>query len=160
MGKRKFQLTENKVHQLTKQLERTSDTPTRTRLQAILWYGTGVTVEQIRTRLECSRASILGWCQQYSTFGPDGLNSKWQGGNNARLTAAQIDNLCARIQAHSPHDLLYGVQAATPGGSQWSVEDLHRFLNEGYGVVYSSRSSYYRLLKKYLERQKQLPTAR
>lgn len=64
------------------------------------------------------------------------------------------------MQAHSPHDLLYGVQAATPDGSHWTVEDLYRVLNEWYGVVYSSRSSYYRLLKKYLERQKQLPTAR
>lgn len=155
MGKRKFQLTEKEVQQLSQKLGQTNDARTCTRLQAVLWYGTGVPLREIQERLECSRASILGWCQGYRQAGAPGLESRWQGGNNARLTAAQIDELCAWLQTQTPRSL-FGEHAATPEGLEWTVEDLHLALQRWYGVVYHSRSSYYRLLKKCLERQVQL----
>ncbi len=150
MGRRKFQLSENEIHQLQQHLENAANHFTYTRLQAVLWYGTGLPIEHIQTRLDCSRSSILGWCQEYCTSGPGGLTSRWQGGNNARLTSAQVADLCARMQAHTPGEL-FGRHAATRGGSQWTLEDLHRAIRLWYGVVYRSRSSYYRLLKRCLE---------
>jgi len=155
MGKRKFQLTMEQTQDLHQRVDRAKGPRTRLRLQAVLWYGTGRPLDEIQSRLGCSRSSVLGWCQAYQREGPAALASKWQGGNNARLTPAQLEDLCDRISTNTPRDL-FGKHAATPDGTDWTAEDLHKALKLWYGVVYQSKSSYYRLLKKCLQHLEQL----
>jgi len=155
MGKRKFQLSETEIRQLSQHLDRSEDQHTHLRLQAVLWYGIGVPLKQIQMRLNCSRSSILSWCRVYNLTGTAGLTSKWQGGNNAHLTRAQMEDLNAKLQANTPQSL-FKLKAPSRNGLQWTVEDLYRAIKMWYGVVYRSRSSYYRLLKKYLDHLKQL----
>jgi transposase len=154
MGKRKFQLTETETCQLQANQQGTHCQRTCLRLQAVIWYGSGRSLPEIQDRLRCSRFSVLHWCQLYHQGGPAALRCKWQGGNNARLTRAQMVDLCARMKAQTPRSI-FGDQAAAADGLQWTVEDLHIALKQ-YGVVYKSKSSYYRLLKKCVELQEQL----
>jgi transposase len=90
----------------------------------VIWYGSGRSLPEILERLQRSRSSVLHWCQLYRQGGPAALRCKWQGGNNARLTRAQMVELCAKMKAQTPRSV-FGDQAAAADGLQWTVEDLH-----------------------------------
>jgi transposase len=127
-------------------LEACEDPGIRTRLKAILLYANGYSLADVQQETGCSRSSLLKWCQAYRSHGLDGLFDRRRGGNNARLSDEQIGELAGRLRSHSPADLL-GSKAATPDGRHWTVEDLCNAIWEWYGIVYKSRTSYYKLLK-------------
>jgi transposase len=74
-----------------------------------------------------------------------GLVDKRVGGNRAKLTPAQLEDLRIRLYIYTPAHL-FGPTAATPDGQFWTVEDLQRAVQQWWGVTYRSRSSYHRLL--------------
>lgn len=145
MAKRKFHLTQEQVRELLEAYTREKDGPTRTRYLAVRLYGTGYPVQEILDMTGCSRSSLMGWCRTYGSQGMDGLVDKRAGGNRARLTTEQIDDLHDRLHGYTPAELL-GPQASTADGQFWTVIDLQRVVQERYGMSFRSRTSYLRLL--------------
>jgi len=144
MAKRRFQLTEEQVKELTQAYRGCRDGSTRTRYQAVRLYGTGYPVEEVKEITGCSQTSLMDWCRIYRTQGPAGLVDKRRGGNRAKLKPAQLEELRIRLQQYTPADL-FGSTAATADGQFWTVEDLQRAIEQWYGVCYQSRTSYYSL---------------
>ena len=147
MVTRSFVLTPEEVITLEQMIKTCTDDPSCCRLQAVLWYGTGLPAVEIMSRQGCSRSSLFGWCQAYRTSGVTGLLDRRLGGNNCRLTPAQLDDLQERLRTLTPR-AVFSRKAATPEGLEWTVHDLYRVVRMWYGVVYRSRSSYYNLLER------------
>lgn len=145
MAKRQYQLSEREVNELKGAYSQCHDGPTRTRYQAVRLYGTGYRVADIMALTACSRTSLLAWCQVYRTQGLGGLCDKRQGGNSAKLTAAQRADVAQRLQQSTPREVV-GEHTHTPSGQFWTVEDLQQALQHWYGVTYRSRSSVLSLL--------------
>jgi len=146
MAKRKFQLTEQERNQLLQAYSLCRDGPTRTRYQAVRLYGEGYPENEIERITGCSRTSLMEWCRAYRQDPSQGLVDKRAGGNCAKLTKLEIEDLMQRLHQYTPRDL-YGSEAGTADGQFWTVEDLHRSVQKWYGVEYRSSSSYLHLLK-------------
>jgi len=99
MAKRRFQLTEARATDLKRAYAGCKDGSTRTRYQAVRLYGSGYSVQEIMHITDCSRTSLMDWSRQYRSSGIDGLVDKHVGGNRAKLTTAQLEEL--RVQLHS-----------------------------------------------------------
>jgi len=145
MAKRKFILTEQAAQALRARYDRTKDGPTRSRLQAVWMYGTGYPVAEITNLCGCSRSSLMNWWQTYQTRGAASLEDARAGGNNRKLSAAQKADLRERIQSYTPLQV-FGPQAATSEGQFWTLADVHRAVEQWYGVTYRSPTSYHQLL--------------
>ena len=143
-NKRRFQLSDKQANELLGAYAQTKDGPTRTRCQAVRLYGLGYPTQEVLKITNCSRASLMEWCRAYRRHGVAGLEDKRRGGNNAKLTPAQVEGLSERLHRYTPREL-FGVSAATGDGQFWSVPDLQRAIEEWYGVTYTSQSSYCRL---------------
>ncbi len=141
MTKRKFEISEKLGQELLNEYLQTKDGPLRTRLQAVRMYGTGYPVQEIQALTACSRTSLMEWCQLFRTQGVTGLRDKRLGGNRAKLTLAQLEDLKVKLLQYTPAQL-FGAQAATPDGQFWTVEDLHQALQRWYRVAYQGRNSY------------------
>jgi transposase len=142
MATRKFRLTEEQVQELFNAFDSCKDGPTRTRYQAVRLYGTGYAVSEVRLITGCSRSSLMGWCRIYRQRGVVGLVDKRNGGNRAKLKAAQIEELGQKLRQYTPAQVLKA-QGCTD--EYWSVESLSCAIHEWYGVIYQSRTSYYTL---------------
>lgn len=145
MTRRQFRLTEEQTRELLDAYTREKDGPTRTRYLAVRLYGTGYSATEILKITGCSSSSLAGWCRDYATRGLNGLVDKRAGGNRAKLTEEQIDDLRDRLHRYRPRQL-FGTQASTADGQFWTVLDLQRGVKMWYGVSYRSRTSYLRLL--------------
>jgi transposase len=108
-------------------------------------YGNGYPVAEIEKLVGCSRSSLMNWCQTYQADGAEGLEDKRLGGNSAKLSAAQREDLKSRLQSYTP-GMLFGPQAATKDGQYWTVADVQQAVEKWYGVTYSSPNSYRQLL--------------
>jgi transposase len=144
MAKRKFQLTEKQNQELSHAHAQCKDGPTRTRLLAVRLYGTNYPAKEVREIVGCSQSSLMGWCRKYRNGGVSALEDHRRGGNRAKLTKAEIEDLRQRLGEYTPR-ALFGPQAATLDGQFWTVEDLQRSVQEWYQVVYKSRASYLHL---------------
>ena len=144
MAKRRFQLTEEQVKELTQTYLSCKDGPTRTRYQAVRLYGTCYPVKEVIDITGCSQTSLMDWCRIYRTQGTGGLVDKRRGGNRAKLQPEQIEELKTRLHQYTPANL-FGPTAATADGQFWTVEDLQRATEKWYGICYQSRTSYYSL---------------
>lgn len=144
MARRRFQLTDGQVGELTGAYAQCKDGPTRTRYQAVRLYGTGYPVKEVMDITGCSRSSLMEWCRKYRRDGLTALVDKRAGGNRARLTSAEMEQLRERLGMYTPAQL-FGSLAATADGEFWTVEDLQRAIEQWYDVTYRSRSSYHRL---------------
>jgi len=138
-------LSKNEEQQLVNEFLQNKDGPTRTRAQAVRMYGTGYAFPEIQTLTGCSHTSLMEWCQLFRTQGVAGLRDKRLGGNRAKLTRSQREDLKSKLRQYTPSQL-FGSQAATRGGQFWTVEDLHRAVKHWYGVEYQGRNSYTELL--------------
>jgi transposase len=119
------------------------DGPTQTRFQAVRLYGIGYPVAQIMDITGCSRTSLMEWCTAYRWEGNTALIDKRVGGNRARLTPGQIQDLKGRLHTYTPGDL-FGPKAASSDGQFWTIPDLQRAMGRWYGINYQSRSFYHR----------------
>lgn len=145
MARRRFELNDQQIKELTQAYQCCKDGPTRTRYQAVRLYGTGYPVKEVQDITRCSRTALMDWCREYGETGLAGLIDKRKGGNRAKLTPMQIEDLQERLHSYTPAQV-FGAAAATPDGQFWTVEDLARAIAQWYGVSYKSRSSYLRLL--------------
>jgi len=144
-----FRLSKSEVELLSKEYAKISCRYSRTRILGVMLYGIGTPIKDILARLAISRSALYRWLQAYREQGLDGLIDRRKGGNNARLTPEQIDELTYHINAYTPK-MLFGENSATSDGDQWTVEDIYQAVWQWYGVKYKSRTSYYDLLDKCL----------
>jgi transposase len=140
MAKRRFRLDRAQVNELIAAYNRTRDGATRTRQQAVRLYGTGYPVKDIIEITQCSRSSLMGWCQKYVAQGPDALADHRAGGNSRKLTQEQVADLSEHLRMYTP-SALFGSEATTADGQFWTVEDLQRAVKHWYDVNYQSRTS-------------------
>jgi transposase len=141
MARRRFALTEKQEKELIAAYVSCKHGPTRTRYQAVRLYGTGYPVQEVMNITGCSQTSLMEWCRTYRRDGIAGLVDKRTGGNRAKLTLAQIEELKARLHTYTPAQL-FGSNAA---GQFWTVPDLRRAVEQWYGVSYRNARSYHRL---------------
>lgn len=141
-GKRNFQLTEQQIQELKAAYRESADGAVRTRLQAVRLYGSGYAVKDITEITGCSRRSLLRWCRKYRLDGIASLVDQRQGGNRAALSAAQVEDLSAKLRQYRPLDVLGEAGVATASGQHWTISDLKQALQKWHGIVYQSDSSY------------------
>lgn len=145
MAKRKFELTEQERKELLQAYRQCNDANTRTRYQAVRLYGEAYSVKEIEGITGCSRASLMEWCRAYRQDASQGLIDKRAGGNSAKLSQYQIEDLQQRLHQYTPREL-FGAGTTTADGQFWTVEDLAKVVQVQYGVEYKSRTSYISLL--------------
>lgn len=63
------------------------------------------------------------------------------GGNRAKLTPAQRQEVRAKLHQYTPRHL-FGATSATSDGQFWTVPDLQRAVQQWFGVGWNSASSY------------------
>jgi transposase len=143
MAKRKFKLTEEERKELLRAYRRCKDADTRTRYQAVRLYGEGLSEVEIEQIAGCSRTSLMEWCCAYRADPSQGLVDKRIGGNRAKLSSLQVEELQHMLHQYIPKERL-GSKASD--GQFWSVDDLALVVRERYGVDYQSHTSYLRLL--------------
>jgi transposase len=144
MAKRKFKLTEEERKELLRAYRTCKDADTRTRYQAVRLYGEGLSEVEIEQISGCSRTSLMEWCRAYRTDPSQGLVDKRVGGNRAKLSNLQVEELQHMLHQYTPKERL-GSKATD--GQFWNVADLALVVQERYGVEYQSRTSYVRLLR-------------
>lgn len=140
MRKRAFELNETEVKVLRQREQQTRDAYELKRLQAVRWYGTGMSIEAILKLITSSESSIRLWVQHYQANGVDGLRSKWQGNNAKKLSDEQREHLRQRLHEGGPQ------QWAISQGQFWTASDLEVAVQQWYGVSYSSPKSYVNLM--------------
>jgi transposase len=145
MAKRRFKLTEVEQKELLKAYRSCKDAATRTRYQAVRLYGEGYAEKEIERITGCSRTSLMEWCRTYRADHSQGLVDHRTGGNSAKLSKLQIEELQQKLHQYTPKEL-FGTNASTFDGQFWAVEDLVHVVREQYGVEYKSRTSYTSLL--------------
>ena len=141
MAKRQFNLISQETNRLLGAYQRCKDGLTRTRYQAVRLYGTGYSAQEVMEITGCSRSSLMTWCRLYRQQGPDVLIDKRMGGNSAKLSHQQIQELAQRLHEYTPQQL-FGASAASSSGQFWTVRDLQRAVERWTGVIYQSNSSY------------------
>jgi transposase len=146
MAKRKFALTETERKELLQAYRVCKDAATRTRYQAVRLYGEGYPEKEIEQITGCSRTSLMEWCRAYRADHSQGLVDKRVGGNRAKLSKLQIEELQHMLHQYTSEERL-GLKASTADGQFWTVEDLVLVVRERYGVEYQSRTSYSSLLR-------------
>lgn len=87
----------------------------------------------------------MEWCRAYRADPSQGLVDHRIGGNSAKLSKMQIEELQQKLHQYTPKEL-FGANASTISGQFWTVEDLIQVVREQYGVEYKSRTSYTSLL--------------
>lgn len=92
-----------------------------------------------------SRSTLMDWCRQYQAEGLAGLTDKRAGGNSRKLSIGQKEALRERLHSYTPSQLL-GDQRATAAGQHWTTADVQLAIQQWYGVVYDSPTSYWLLL--------------
>jgi transposase len=145
MAKRKFKLTEAERKDLQKAYQASKDASTRTRYQAVRLYGEGYAEKEIERITGCSRTSLMEWCRAYRTDHSQGLVDHRTGGNSAKLSKLQIEELQQTLHQYTPKEI-FGANASTVDGQFWTVEDLSEVVRKQYGVEYKSHTSYTNLL--------------
>ncbi len=145
MRKRNFHLTEEQVRELWRAYDNSPDGDTKIRYQAVRLYGTGYPLAMILDTTGCSISRLREWVRTYRLAGVAGLLDHRCGGNSAKLTVEQRQEVEVRLQEFTPRHIL-GSQAHSPSGEFWTVDDVQAALSRWYGVQDQSRVSYYNLL--------------
>ncbi len=144
MARKRYELTEKQINELQGAYHQTKDGPTRSRYQAVRLYALGYDVAEIMEITGCSRTSLLEWWRNYRQQGLSALADKRVGGNAAKLSQFQIEDLSERLHLYTPFQL-FGFEAAVSDGQFWTVADLKRAVAQWYGIRYRSATTYQRL---------------
>jgi transposase len=147
MSRKRYELTDKQIKELQGAYHQSKDGPTRTRYQAVRLYAQGYRVTEILTISGCSRTRLLEWWRSYRHQGLRGLEDKRAGGNAAKLSPHQREDLRHRLELYTPRQL-FGSAGVVGEGQFWTVADLKRAVEQWYGVSYSSATTYQRLLAK------------
>jgi len=146
MAKRKFKLTEAERKELLRAYQVCKDAAKRTRYQAVRLYGEGYPEKEIEQISGCNRTSLMEWCRAHREDPSQGLVDKRVGGNRAKLSRLQIEEIQNTLHQYTRKERL-GRKASTTDGQFWTVEDLVVVVRERYGVEYQSRTSDSSLLR-------------
>lgn len=147
MAIRKFYLTKREICELSEAIHQADLCAYRSRLEAVLLYGTGCSVSEITRKCDITRSSLLNWCRDYKKDGVHALEDRRQGGNNSYLETWQYVQLKKKLTAYTPADI-FGRNCATADGKYWTVEDVYRAVRTWYQVVYRNRKSYHNLMER------------
>ena len=145
MAKRQFQLTEKEVAAIRQRENESQDRLEQRRLQAVRAYGTGVSVRDIVSVVDCHEDSVRQWASQYQAQGLAGLLSKWSPDNASKLTRSQRADLAQRLKTYRPDEVI-AQEKRSSQGAFWTVSDLQIVVEQWYEVVYRDIGSYRRLL--------------
>lgn len=147
MAKRKFNLTEAEVNELKGAYQQCRDGQTKIRYQAVRLYGTGHKVSDIEEISGCSRVSLMEWCRAYRQYGIAGLVDQRRGGNRAKLSGIELEQLQQQLENYTPGQLL-GAANCYGDGQFWTVPELAQLVERDYQVKYKSDTSYRTLFKR------------
>ena len=136
MAKRKFKITEAEQKDLLKAYQASKDAGTRTRYQAVRLYGEGYAEKEIEG---CSRTSLMERCRAYRADHSQGLVDHRTGGNSAKLSKLQVEELQQKLHQYTPKGM-FGRSSSTTNGQFWTVEDLVHVVRKQYGVEYKSHT--------------------
>jgi transposase len=142
MAKRTFKLTETERKELLKAYQVTTDAATRTRYQAVRLYGEGYAEKDVEQITGCSRTSLMEWCRAYRADHAQGLVDHRAGGNSAKLSKLQIEELQQVLHQYTPKEW-FGAKASTSDSQFWTVEDLVQVVRKRYDIEYKSHTSIY-----------------
>lgn len=92
MARRRFQLTQEQVQELTDAYTCCKDGPTRTRYQAVRLYGTGYPCKEVMEITRCSRPTLMEWCRKYLASGISALADQRRGGNRSYFRQYKLSN--------------------------------------------------------------------
>lgn len=145
MSKREFELNEQALTELWMAYDRTEDPKAQRRLQAVRLYGQWRPMADIEVIVGCDKRSVLRWCARYQEEGIAGLESKWQGGNNAKLSAEQRQEVKEKLHLYRPDHVL-SPEVRISQGEYWTISDLQLAVYEWYGVSWQSDTSYRTLM--------------
>lgn len=146
MAKRNFELTETEKKELRRAERQTGDVRELKRLQAVRLYGEGHSRVEIEATVGCSWRALMDWCQRYKEEGAEGLKSRWQGQNAAKLKKEQRAELKEKLNQYRP-DQVIAPEMRTSQGKFWTISDLKIVVTEWYGVSYQSETSYQTLFR-------------
>lgn len=141
MSKREFELTEQALTELWLAYDSTADPKAQRRLQAVRLYGQGRPMADVEQIVGTDKRSVLRWCAQYRQHGIAGLVSQWRGGNNAKLTGEQRQEVKERLHQYRPDDIL-APDVRISQGAYWTLSDLQLCVQQWYGVSWQSETSY------------------
>jgi transposase len=113
MSRQRFQLTPEATFALQAAKLAEKNGSTRARLQSVRLYGLGFPVETIQTVTGISRSRLMEYCRAYREQGVEALADRRQGGNNYKLSKAQVTELTTKLHQYTPRSL-FGPEAATP----------------------------------------------
>ena len=147
MKPRAFRLTEAEAAELQTAFQHCQDAKAKTRYQAVRLYGNGYAVEQIQDICGCIPRNLSNWVRAYRQRGLTTLLDHRLGGDRARLRHNQIEAVQSQLHRYTPAQSL-GRDNCLGDGQFWTVPDLARLLEYGYGVAYESLTSYRTLLQK------------
>ena len=117
MAIRKFKLTEAERKDLLQAYRACKDAATCTRYQAARLYGEGYPVDEIMQITGCSRTSFMEWCRAYQEDQSQGLVDKRLGGNHAKLSKLQIEELHKMVHQYIPKERLSAKASTIDGNS-------------------------------------------
>lgn len=141
MGKRKFNINKEQANELNWAYRQCQEGATKIRYQAVRLYGSGYQVKEIEQITGCSRPSLMEWCRAYRQGGVEALVDHRLGGNRAKLSSAQREQIQQQLESYSPGQL-FGPESYTSEGQYWTVPDLVKLLKSKYGISYQSPGSY------------------
>jgi transposase len=147
MAKRKFQLTAEQNQELQAAYHQSKDAGEKMRYQAVRLYGNDYSVAAVLAITGCSRRRLLAWSRAYQQHGIGGLLDGRMGGNSAKLSAMQMEELQRKLHLYRPNQLLRPDEYSG-NGEFWGVCDLALLLQGDYQVVYRSANAYRNLLRK------------
>jgi len=110
-----------------------SDARMRIRLQAIVMAKQGRTAEEIAGLLDASRRPVQEWVHRYNQAGVNGLRRRPGQGRREKLSPAERDRLCVRIEAGPREE----DQVCTLRG-----KDVQRILEKEFGKLYHLNGVY------------------
>ena len=145
MATRQYKLTTKQANELYQAFLHCAEGETRTRYQAVWLYGTGYPVPAIHKLTGCSRTRLMIWCRNYRQRGRTTLEDHRRGGNAAKLTPTQRQDLKRRLHQYTPREI-FGSAHHSATGQFWTLEDLKPAIRSWYSVDYRSRSTLQTLL--------------
>ena len=145
MKHRRFNLSEDEKRALEKVERETRDALELRRLQGVRMYGSGLDMKLVKQVTGAARRTVSDWVKAYQQLGLAGLKPGWKGGNNRKLSDAERETVCTRLQQMTVEQAL---PAAEGNGRDvfWSVETVEKAVERWYGVRYASREGYRQLL--------------
>ncbi len=136
-------LSEKQVIELEVFAKKTKDIKAFKRAKAILLLNNHTAVSFIRSYTDYSRSQIFSLRTQYIHKGIKAVETRRKGEPKRLLTKKQLREIVKAVKTKKPKDVGFHESF-----DYWSTGVLGRYIEEVYGVVYKSKTSYYLLFKR------------